>query len=200
MVTIVFRGNAEDFGAAIEGLDAHEPLEIVGNYLASQAQDAHTKQALGDIRWPPRYPSQDQPFVNVAGLLDDLNRGRGISSRRFERRPALTDTGRLQGSYDYTVSGESVFVGTNVEYAAAHQWGDTTVTRITDKARKKLGDFLKTKRGSRYREKLGFLFNRDVLETDLVARPFLGIPDQAELDIKEIVEDWVVKRLEADSG
>lgn len=47
----------------------------------------------------------------------------------FRTGQPLRDTGRLQRSFTSSVQGDSVMVGTNVRYAAAHQFGVTIFPR-----------------------------------------------------------------------
>jgi len=64
-------------------------------------------------------------------------RGRPGSDRR--RGQTLTASGRLRDSITRFVSGDSVVVGTNVEYAAIHQFGGKTPPRtIRPKTKKAL--------------------------------------------------------------
>ena len=62
---------------------------IIARTLEAQAQRAFLDQKLGDIAWPERYPGMDDPFVNLAALVNWTSSGGTVLSRFFDRRPAL---------------------------------------------------------------------------------------------------------------
>ena len=70
------------------------------------------------------------------GIIADLHAGKKVpAARRLEPRPALRDTGRLANSIAFRVAGDSVEVGSNVEYAGTHHHGGETESKpITKKA------------------------------------------------------------------
>ncbi len=84
----------------------------------------------------------------------------------------LTDTARLRASLTHVAHADSVEVGTNVLYAAIHQFGGTIRAR--------------TKRGLRFRPagNGGDVVRRSVT---LPARPFLGLSDTDAATILKIV-------------
>jgi phage gpG-like protein len=164
-----------------------------------------------------RYPNQGDPMVSYAGAVQDLASGPNIKPRRFERRPVLVDTNTLRrslspangmlGAGKYWVE-----VGTNVgERAEANQLGLTTKQAVTPTIKKNLGLWLKKigkkadgerKKGvitprthaqESASQKLVFLFHIDELETQHVARPFLGITPDAERDIQQLMRDFLTK-------
>lgn len=181
--------------------DPKPVLKAIGALLESQAQKAFIDQRLGDFVWDERYPSQEDPFVNTAGVVSDFNESPGRRSplsRRFERRPALMDTGALAGSFksrrSVSVKGEdTVEVGTTLDYAAAHQWGLTTTQRISDEAKKGIRKWLNTEQGAPFKLKLWGLTSSDELETQAVQRPFLGITQESERDIAATVELFIAE-------
>lgn len=86
----------------------------------------------------------------------------------------LTESGRLRDSINSQASADEVRIGTNVIYAAAHQFGAE----------------IKPKNASH----LFFRIGGNLVVTDSVTlpdRPFLGISDQDETSIAEIVFDFV---------
>jgi phage gpG-like protein len=196
---------------------ADRPLKQIGIYLVNQAQDAFVRQGLGEIEWPERYPNQSEPFVNVAGLVSDFNSGKSEpKANRFDRRPAAMESGTLAGSITFTVFGDHVSVGTNVPYAPLHQYGGKSRQPVTPEAKARLGKWFE-KRGRKAKkerakartettnplardvakpdplvEKLRFLLTTDELETEVVQRPFLGITDEVEREIRDVVEAWAV--------
>ena len=72
--------------------DPSSLMKQIGVLLLIQAQRAFDDQGLGDIRWKPRYPNQKPPVINIAGSLQDLNKGTTPKANRFQRRPALENT------------------------------------------------------------------------------------------------------------
>lgn len=162
--------------------------EAAGVTIAHDAQRAFNTKRLGTRTWPPRYFGKGKPFVNVAGFLADLNRGMsGERGNHFTRRPGI-NTGGLQQSISWNVedAGESVAVGSGKDYAARFQDGGDTSQPITKGAKDGLAKFLRKR--PEYRERLGFLFNQDTLETKQIPRPFLGVTDEARADITEEFE------------
>ncbi|UZX15034.1 phage virion morphogenesis protein [Thermus sp. PS18] len=72
--------------------------------------------------WPPLSPATLEKEVRPR---DRLKRG-GISAaaqRRVALRKPLVRTGRLKASIGWKVSGNAIAVGTNLVYAAIHQFG-----------------------------------------------------------------------------
>ena len=101
-------------------LENPEPaLRAVGALMVAASQLAFRQQRLGDIKWPERYPNQQEPFINIAGMLADLGQGSAIKERRFQRRPALIDRGQLRDSITFAATSKSVRVGSSKDYAAA---------------------------------------------------------------------------------
>lgn len=182
---------------------------IIGRILESQSQRAFLEQRLGDLQWPERYPSQDDPFVNVAALVNWTNSGGTVLPRFFDRRPALMGEGTLSKSIAARTSGKVVEVGSALSYAGLHQWGGSSSQPITQGAKKTIGAFIgeeekggvfkrKARLGSRQkanREKYFFklypLLSRDELTTEVNQRPFLGITEENERDMVEDIEEWV---------
>jgi phage gpG-like protein len=175
--------------AKIKDAARKEGLRVIGEFLKSESQLAFRSQALGPIKWPQRYPNQPEPFVNFAGAVQWLNRGTKaatLPNRVFERRPALMSTGELMRSVSWRVtSNDSVEVGSPLPYAPLHQWGGKSVQEVSPGAKKKLARLMKRARKGRAPEaikKLGFLFRADELETNVGARPFVGIPRDARYE------------------
>lgn len=109
-------------------------MKRVGLEMVAESQKAFRNQCLGDIQWDERYPNQTEPFINYAGALMDLQKGASVKSRRFDRRPALVDTGMLSRSIavDKQERPNVIKVGTTREGMAVHQWGGETRMRITE--------------------------------------------------------------------
>lgn len=119
--------------------DPSRLMKRLGMLVVGESQKAFNDQALGEIKWEHRYPNQADPVMNIAGALMDLKRGPSIKSRRFDRRPALADTGMLRRSISnssaLTMRGNNqIQVGTTREGAFVHQWGGVTKAAVTDVA------------------------------------------------------------------
>jgi|TARA_Y100000310_G_scaffold334113_1_gene413075 phage gpG-like protein len=133
-------------------------LKSVGAVFTKQAQRAFIDQALGDNKWKPRYPRQQEPFINIAGALSDFVDGRSKpKNRRFDRRPALVDTGILRRSVSndssISIKGQHVLevgvTGIAQEYASFQQYGGTTTQDVTSQAQEGIADWIKELRGKR---------------------------------------------------
>ena len=86
----------------------------------------------------------------------------------------LVDTGRLRGSITHNATARMVEVGTNVIYAAIHQFGGDIVPKTAKALRFKVGGkWAMTKK------------------VTIPARPFLGIDEDDEKEIILIGEDWL---------
>lgn len=92
----------------------------------------------------------------------------------LEGGQTLTDSARLKQSLTYVATEDAVEVGTNVIYAAIHQFGG----RITAKNAKAL------------RFKVAGQ-TVQVKSVDIPARPFLGIDDEDRIEIEQIVADYL---------
>lgn len=163
-------------------------LKQIGALMVAESEYAFREQGMHDKRWPERAE------VNVFGIIADLTlEGRNTPpKRRFDSRPALKDTGRLARSIAFrVVSTNAVEVGTNLEYAAVHNFGGTVESKpITETVQKKLAKWLRGK-GAKYRDKLGFLLSEKMrgekLEMDVPKRQFVGITKQTIQDVAEAV-------------
>ena len=195
--------------------DPERTLKQVGTLLSSAAQKAFKDQKFGNAQWEPRYPNQSEPFVNIAGAIQDLSKGPNIKPRRFERRPALRDTGNLVNSLDanrsVSIKGQhTVEVGTTVPYASAMMFGGETQQTITDAMRtnfrklqkrafRSLGkaDTFEKIRSTAGKigalEKLGRILERDTLVTQVVARPFLGVTEDLSNKIARAIRRDIPK-------
>lgn len=127
----------EDIARLRARLREPEPfLKSAGVLLKRESDRAFSEQRLGEYEWPARYPSQGEPFVNFAAVLEAANRGQEPESPRFySRRPALRGTGELQKSVGFAVAGNEVEVGSSLAHAGLHQHGGETSFPVTDGAR-----------------------------------------------------------------
>lgn len=161
-------------------------LGQIGALLVAESQRSFREQQFDGQVWDARAP------VNVFAIIRDFSEGkRKPPNRRFEMRPALRDTGRLASSIAFQVHGDTVEVGTNVEYAAVHQTGGVTESeRLTSKARSGLWKWLK-KQPLELKRRLGWVLNKkfrgEKLKQEVPARPFLGITDNARKGVRKII-------------
>lgn len=161
--------------------DPRPTLRRMGALMQAESQRSFQAQSYGGERWPARYEGQSEPFINVAGALSDVSRGRKIRDRRFDRRKALIDTGTLRGSMTFRLKGaKSVSVGSTVPYASKHLFGLESRQAVTDIARQTLSkEYRRFKRGggSQFEafKKLGFLHTVRELTTKIQQRPFVGL-------------------------
>jgi phage gpG-like protein len=183
-------------------LDDPKPLlKQIGAIFTAQAQKAFTSQTAPDgEKWEGRYPNQDDPVVNFAGVVSDLAGGGGeIKGRRFTRRPALRDTGALFNSLRderkaITEKGSFVVeVGSRLPYAARAQHGGISVLRITEEVREGIRKFIRSERGQPFFLRLvGFTHpSAELLETEVVPRPYFGLTDEAKERVVDLIENGV---------
>jgi len=171
-------------------------LKAIGALAVSEFQQSFRTESFDGQRWPERYPNQSEPFLSVAGAVQDWRAGRAKpKANRFQRRPVLRDIGTLFNAINSQVVGSfSVEAGVDASiapYGAIHNFGLTSKQTITDDVRKRLAKWLKSKQGKLYRDKVGFLFQVDELETQVVKRQFVGVTKQLEKDVAELVKLWV---------
>jgi phage gpG-like protein len=124
---------------------ARKLLKQFGALLVSDSQGAFQDQEFGGVRWPERYPQQADPFLNIAGAVQDFTEGRKEPrSDRFQRRPALvTNDAALSRSISSAVVGDdAVQVGSVVPYADAHQLGLTTSQPVTEDTKDRIAEWI----------------------------------------------------------
>lgn len=189
-------------------------LKQIGVVLLGEAQKAFRDQALGDEKWPERYPGQKVP-VNIAGLIGDFIAGKSRPpARRFQNRPAGIDTGQtlrsLSNHQAIVTQGLTVQVQSNLDNAKKMQNGATTVQLITKQVKARLAEWMRMSRRRLKREQgraqparaedaaaysLGWLFSKKSLKTKSAARPFLGITKEAERKILAITGGEFIKEV-----
>lgn len=163
-----------------------DALKQIGALMVAESQRAFKKQSHGGKPWEPRAP------VNVFGIIADFHAGRQKPpQRRFERRPALRDTGRLSASINFRVSGKTVEVGSNLPYAHVHnQGGEVESKPINSEVRSALYDWLKTQKLA-MRRRLGWLLNKKFrdqkLKMNVPARRFVAITKRTRETVRRAV-------------
>jgi len=166
---ILFTLNDRAFEAArrrlVEALDDLSPaMDEIGNSLATSARHRFETQ-----RSPDGEPWE--PSAAAWGKTSATETGKTLVAR-----------GHLRDSITHEADGETVRVGTNVVYAAIHQFGG----EITPK------------RGSHLVFKVGDGFVR-VSRVEIPARPYLGIDDDDRAEIDHILEDHFLGGLGGDA-
>lgn len=195
MVTTVVAKSGDDLERIRSRAQDGEAIgKIVAAILEAQSQRAFLEQRLGDQVWPERYPSQEDPFVNIAALVNWTNTGGRVLTRFFDRRPALMGSGDLMQSISSRVKDGVVEIGSALPYASTHQWGGFSTQPVTDTAKKTIRRFIKSERGKPYWFKLAPLTGKmDKLETEVNPRPFLGITPENEREMAEGIEYFVAE-------
>lgn len=167
--------------------DPSAALKQIGALMVSESRRGFKLQRFGKDEWEPRAP------VNVFGIIADFHEGKAKPpNRRFEKRPALRDTGRLSKSIAFRlVSNHVVEVGTNLPYAGVHHTGGEVESKpITEKVQDALGAWLE-KSGRKHKGRLGFLLSEKMtgktLTMEVPRRPLVGITEQTRHFVKEAV-------------
>lgn len=161
-------------------------LKQIGAVIVAESQRSFREQQHGQDKWVPRAP------VNVYGILADFTKGSKPPARRFERRPALRDSGRLANSIAFRLDGRmTVTIGTNLDYAPVlHFGGPIESEPVTGPVRRALWKWLKPK-GSELKAQLGWLLNKkfkgETLKGEVPARPFVGITKSTIEDVRELI-------------
>ncbi len=174
-----------------------------GALLVETSQRAFLEQKLGEWEWPPRYPGMADPFINIAGSLEDFNKGKANPKpNRFENIPALVDRGMaggMWGSITYAAGKDSTEVGTNKDYAKLHQEGGETYIKVSETGYRLGRNWLFDKKGNARKGREGYvpklwpsLFRRSLTQ-NVAKRPFLGITEEAAQDMIHTTSDYFEK-------
>lgn len=135
-------------------------------------------------RAEPTEPMMDEiGSMLVASTQARFESGRGPGGEPWKDThrggQILTDSGRLRDSITHQASGAEVRVGSNVIYAAVHQFGATIKPKSARALAFNIGSQL--------------IFARQVT---IPARPYLGVDAGDEAEIGAIVEDYLRGALE----
>ena len=161
-------------------------LKQIGALVSAESQASFREQKHGRDKWEPRSD------VNTFGIISDFAKGGTPPARRFERRPALKDTGRLASSIAFKVQGtRAVEVGTNLDYAGVQQYGGEVESEtVSGGVQRALWKWLKPK-DKGLKARLGWLLNRKfrgkTIKGEVPARPFVGITKNTREDVREVV-------------
>lgn len=150
-------------------------MKQIGALGADTARRSFQDQALGDWSWPPRYPNQGEPFINIAGAVQDFTDGRNFPKpNRFQRRPANVDEGKRGGLWgSISNNAPSVFIaqwGTNKDYSAILQGGGVSVQKITPTTRSNYAEAVK-----KARKKVKSFKGRDVVVSERTTKKTKGL-------------------------
>ena len=188
-----------DRGEKLDNIDRvlRDPTTVlrqIGAVMVSESQAAFRNQRFGDVPWRERAP------VNVFGLLADLAAGKEPPARRFERRPALRDTGRLQQSIAFRIlAGAAVVeVGSNLPYSGVqHRGGEVESVPITKPMQAALYRWMRKGANRDKGKAVGWLLNKKFtgkkLKGTVPARPFVGVTQQTIADVKELIGVAIVE-------
>ena len=154
-------------------------MEAIGHILIAAAQKAFEDQKFGSFKWPPQYEGGTAPWIHIAGVASDLSKGESVKSTRFAPVDALKDSQDLWRSIDVRT--------------VAHQWGKTAVQPVTGRMKEGLANAWRDADGDNKKAlgKMWHWFRKDAITTRIRQRPFLGITDEIEDDIRRTVEMFV---------
>ena len=181
---------------AVEGrlVNPKQAMDAVGMVLVAASQKAFEDKEFGTFKWPKQYANQPAPWIHKAGITSDLAKGEGIKSSRYGQADTLKDSGNLSNSISVRSSARmEVQVGSTIPYAKYHQWGSDlvgpAVQSVTGVMRAKLKEeYAKADEGNKKALKKMFgYFKKDSITTHIRQRPFLGITDEIESDIRETI-------------
>lgn len=153
-------------------------MNRLGEYLQTSTQDRFTTQTAPDgTPWQPL-------------------KARYARRKKYNPDKILTLRGYLRSGIRHQVTGDdSVEVGANLAYAAIHQLGGTidmparqATVRYRSVAGRTLFASRKHKRATERQVSIG---KHQVV---MPARPYLGISEADDQEIREIILDWVVNR------
>lgn len=186
----------------------------IGAIMVKESQRSFQLQRLGDIEWPKRYPGMQPPVINIAGALSDFISGRNAPKpNRFQNRPAVVDEGMrggLWGSISFRVTDDlTVNVGSNKQHARLHQEGGVSVQSYGEDTKDRIRNWLFKKRYKAlpltkktavprsgregYVAKLAPLLLKNNHVTRVIARPFVGVTDNGEKEIRQSIERYFAR-------
>ncbi|PZR89643.1 MAG: phage virion morphogenesis protein [Stutzerimonas stutzeri] len=169
--------------AGIEGAK-REILDPFGGYLVTSTQR--------------RFERETAPDGSPWQRLSPRTAARRIRGRRRGFENILRVTRRLEQSIVYKISGNELHVGSNVEYAAAHQLGAEIEVAERQQTIFQHYDAKTDTFDQRFRKPSRSNFARDVTISahtiSVPARAYLGLDDADRLEFGNIVTDFMGKR------
>lgn len=197
-VVIINANDLDPFVKMREALDeTTDVMKRIGEIIQAESEASFADQKFGEHVWARQYPNQADPFVNIAGLIDDFSGGASQpKARRLTRKPALIDTGALSTSVkSRVVNTRLVEIGSTHPAAANHQWGLTSHQALDGGTKNRIAKWL-LKQSKPMKKKLAALLMPSVTgwDTEVVQRPFLGVTRTAEDDIVDAVEQMIAEK------
>lgn len=188
-----------------------EPMmEMIGLYMVARSQESFESQGRPEGSW------RERAVPNIPGIIRDYYEGRdGPQDKRWKARPALVDEGNLRASIAHEVKGNAVEIGSNLEYAAKHQFGDDTneTDAITGDFQVWLEEWMQEAvgavayLGAEATDHIRAGLNADLgwmlqpryvgkkLPWPVPARPFVDVLDEDMVEIREIMLDHLTPRV-----
>lgn len=147
----------------------------MGEYLVQTTQQRfRTSTAPDGSKWQA---NSQGTYLSILGTKDTKKDGtlskKGIN--RIQSKRPLVASGTLMDQIHYQVSGDLLLVGSNMEYAATHQFGATIKPKNKKMLSWKIGNVS--------------VFAKQV---KIPARPFLGISIADEAELQNIVSDHLL--------
>lgn len=181
-------------------------LKRIGVLITSRIQRRFTEQ-----KSPEGGGWAERMTPNIPGILSDLERGAAVKQRRWQPKPVLLDNGGLRQSIAWRIEGtDTTVIGTVLDYAKVHQFGLERIIPITPTMKAGIKEMLskfhrKVKRAkgkpvANDASRLAFLLHRDIFAFKVVARPFIGISDEDQADIYEIIRGNFLKDALGEAG
>lgn len=151
-------------------------FQSIGEWLVESTQHRFdTSTGPDGEQWAPISPASYDIWLNRSGggnrFLGRDGRLNDAGTEAVAARKPLLDTGRLKESIAYQLGNDNVMVGTNVEYAATHQFGAAQ------------GAFGATKRGA------------PIPYGAIPARPYLGISAEDARQMEELIGEFLLSDL-----
>ena len=153
--------------------------------------EGDTRRLLNQLRG---YSALDKKNLNATigenlrtSTLNRFKLGKSPSGKRWatsiraaqEGGKTLIKTSALRNSIQAQTDASGVAVGTNVEYAATHQYGDKGRTIRATRSKS-----LRFRIGNRW-------ISKKAVRIKITARPYLGISEDDMIEIKGTVEDFM---------
>lgn len=129
--------------------------------------------------------STEQNFRNETGPDGQPWQEVSKKTRARKKHPkVLTESGHLRGSVNYRANRKSVTIGSNVPYAAAHQFGFAGQVQVPQHQR-----LIKQAFGKPLAFPVWGTVGAFSFEQNIPARPFIGVGESDRIEIVSILED-----------
>ncbi|MCU4601868.1 phage virion morphogenesis protein [Acinetobacter ursingii] len=157
-------------------LDNPNPMfQDMGEYqVQSTQQNFRDSKSPDGTKWQP---NSESTYMSILGSLHENKDGtlnkKGIN--RIQSKKPLVGSGLLRDQIHYQVSGDLLLVGSNLVYAAIHQFGGTIKPKNKKTLSWKIGNVS--------------VFAKKVV---IPAREYLGISLKDETELQNIVADHIL--------